>query len=145
MRREFFPSFFFLFSLVFILGEAIADQPSLPTVEFNAPMHFLAPGGKDVKISVGTYHVEPTESYLKLLPDVGAGSAIIVIEAMKGWHEKELTKAIVQAIPDAINPDIFHMAVLLPDGTGLEAVGSSSGIHARAAKMVFLKKLPRKS
>ena len=143
MQRYFFSSFLFLLLLAFMLGDAIADKPSLPTVEFSIPMHFLAPGGEDVKISVGTYHVEPTESWLKLLPTGESGAAIILIEAMQGRHEAELTEAIVQAKPDAINPDIFHMAVLLPDGTGLEAVGSASGIHARASKMVFLKRLTR--
>ena len=145
MQRYVFPSFLFLLSLVLMPGEAIADKPSLPTVEFTAPMHFLTPGGEDVKISIGTYHVEPTESWLKLLPEDKAGSATILIEAMQGRHEKKLIETIVQTEPDAINPDIFHMAVLLPDGTGLEAVGSSSGIHARASKMVFLKRLGRKS
>ena len=146
MRRHSICSLLFLFSLIALLGEAVADKlPKLPTVELTAPIHFLTPGGEDVLLPAGSYHIEPAEAWLKLLPSGGARSAMVLIEASQGRHEEQLSKAFVLAEPDETDADIFHLAVLLPDGTGLEAVGSTSGIRTRRAQLTFLQKRTRKS
>lgn len=129
--------------------EVSAEENATPVrsetvIELNREVHFLTPQGEDVTLPAGTYHVETAESWLKLVPKGKVRSAMILIEATQGSHEEELTKAIVRAEPDKIDSDILHLAVLLPDGTGLETVGSSSGIHARSSKRVFLKKLAQK-
>ena len=145
MRRYVMCSLLFLLSLITLLGEAMADKLNLPTVELTTPIHFLTPGGEDIVVPAGSYQVEPAESWLKLLPAGGARSAMVLIEAIQGRHDEELTEAIVLAEPDETNPDNFQLAVLLPDGTGLEAVGSSSGIRSRRARLTFLQRRTLKS
>ena len=146
MRRYSICSLLCLLSLISLLGEAIADKlPELPTVELTASIHFLTPGGEDVLVPAGTYHIEPAESWLKLLPAGGTRSAMVLIEANQGRHEELVTEAFVLAEPEEPDADIFHLAVLLPDGTGLEAVGSSSGIRSRKARLTFLQRRTLKS
>ena len=146
MRKDSICSLLVLFSLITLPGNAIADTlPELPTVELTSPIHFLTPGGEDVTVPVGTYHIEATDSWLKLLPAGGARSAMVLIEAIQGHHKESLTEAFVLAEPDETDADRFHLAVLRPDGTGLEAVGSTSGIRTRKARLTFLQRRPLKS
>ena len=45
--------------------------------------------------------------------------------------------------PEAENSDVFHLAMLLTDGTGLEAFGTGSGVRPRALNLAFLTKRSR--
>lgn len=134
----------FLGSLVLFFGSvtvAYADLPHPLTVDFPAPLHFLTPGGEDVVLPAGTYQVEAAESWLKLIPEGQTRFSAILVEASSGTHDELLIEPVVRAKADSEDPDTFHLAMLLADGTGLEAVGTQSGIRPRGWRSAFMSKL----
>ncbi|HQU28932.1 MAG TPA: hypothetical protein PKZ24_07210 [Nitrospirales bacterium] len=139
MRRKSFINC--LISILFIWAwgtQALAASTSAPTVELPAVIHFLTPAGEDIEVRPGVYQVEATESWLKLVPEGEARSAAVLLDATQGNHEETLTEPIVRATADTDNPDVFNLAMLLQDGTGLEAVGTVSGIRPRALNLAFV-------
>ncbi|MGE0475068.1 MAG: hypothetical protein AB7P17_15645, partial [Nitrospirales bacterium] len=108
------------------------------SVELPVGIHFLTPAGDDVKVGPGTYHVEAVESWLKLIPkDEGRASGVL-LEATIGTHEENASEPMVRLKNDSNGSDVFHLAMLLTDGTGLEAVGTASGIRPRAINLAIL-------
>ena len=141
MRRELFITCLFSI-LIMVVGPtlALAETTSTTTVQLSTAIHFLNPAGDDVEVGPGTYQVEPAESWLKIVPEGEEATAAVLIEASRGTHEEEITKQAVRLEPSATNLDVVHLALLLPDGTGLEAVGTRSGIRPRGLALSFLKK-----
>lgn len=89
----------------------------------------------------GTFRVEPSEGWIKLIPaDEGPASAILV-EATAGEHEESLTEFSVRLEFDTENPEVFHHAMLYPDGTGIEAKGAIRGIRPRGFQTMFRSKI----
>ena len=133
----------FLGPLVLFFGSVMvvhADLPHPLTVDFPAPLHFLTPGGEDVVLPAGMYQVEVAESWLKLIPDGQRRTEAMLVDAISGAHEETLTEVTVRLEGEPDNPDIFHLAMLQPDGSGLEAVGTTSGIRPRGWKSAFVGK-----
>ncbi len=128
--------------LVFGLG---TSSTFAGTIEFPAPLHFLTPGGEPVAIEPGSYQVEPTESWIKIIPEGEGPEAAVLVEATPGSHEEALSDPVVRLAPENNNPDEYHLALLLSDGLGLEATGTVSGIRPRGLSLTFLKKLTTKS
>ncbi|MEX2494292.1 MAG: hypothetical protein WD425_21340 [Nitrospirales bacterium] len=125
------------------VGMAHADLTTPLTVDFSAPIHFLTPGGEDVVLPAGMYQVEVAESWLQLIPDGERRIEAILVEATSGAHEELLTENAVRLEADSENPDIFHLAMLLSDGTGLEAIGTQSGIRPRGWRSAFVSKFSK--
>ncbi len=115
-----------------------ANPSSLPTLELTQPLHFLGVDGQDVLVTPGTYHVETTESWLKLLPEGESRSTSLLLEAKKGAHEEEVKEPIVRTFSDPDTPDVLHVALLMPNGEGMEAAGTASGIRPRGWKFAFV-------
>ena len=116
-----------------------------PTVHLDRQVHFFTPQGEDISLPSGNYHIEMAESWLKLLPEGEAPSSMILLEAIKGNHGEQLAETTVRVAPDESNPDIFYLAILLPDGTGLETSGSYSGIRTRRSRLAILKRSKSKT
>ena len=116
----------------------IAQESSLPTVEFPSSLHFLTPAGDDVEVRVGTYQVEAVESWLKLVPEGGNASEAVLLEASKGLHEENMTEPEVRTVSDPDHPEVLYLAFLMPDGNGMEAVGTVSGIRPRGLNLAFV-------
>jgi len=117
-----------------------ADLPAPLTVDFPAPIHFLTAGGEDGVLPAGRYQVEVAESWLKLIPDGQRRTEAMLVDATSGTHEELLKDITVLLKADTKNPDIFHLAMLQTNGTGLEAVGTQSGIRPRGLKFAFVHK-----
>ena len=118
-----------------------AAKDNIPTVEFPSVIHFLTSAGDDVAIGPGVYEVEAAESWLKLVPEGQERTEVMLLDAMPGTHEETLTESAVRFDGEPDNPDVFHLAMLLADGTGLEAVGTQSGIRPRGLNLAFVSKL----
>ena len=117
------------------------DQSALAaSVELPVRLHFLTPGGDDVTVGPGIYEVEGAEEWLTLIPHGESRSAAVLIEADSGTHEETVTESSVRLEKDVKNEDIWHLAMLLQDGTGLEAVGTKSGIRPRGLYFSYVKK-----
>lgn len=132
-----------LFSIFFLLNggtQVLAETAPAITVELPFVIHFLTPAGDDVEVGPGRYEVEVAESWLKLVPEAEGPASAVLLEATSGTHEENVTETTVRLEGDPDNSDVFHLAMLLQDGTGLEAVGTASGIFPRGLQMVYLNK-----
>ena len=136
--NSFITSLFFTLIVVVGFTQILAANASTTTVELPTAIHFLTPAGDAIEVGPGIYKVETAESWLKLIPKGQARSAAILVEASPGTHDQSLTEPVVRAEVDRENPDVFHLAMLQPDGNGLEAIGTKSGIWSRAAQFFFL-------
>jgi len=144
MRRE--PFIKILFSiLIMVVGPtlALAATASTSTVELPTAIHFLTPAGDDIKVGPGIYEVEAAESWLKLVPEGQGRTEAVLLEATPGIHEGKLEQLTIRLEEAPDNPDVFHLAMLLADGTGLEAIGTKSGIRTRGLNLTFVRKSRR--
>lgn len=123
----------------------IATPAFADTVEFPSSLYFLTPGGEAVTIGPGTYQVVPAESWLKLIPDGKGPELAVLVEATLGTHEESVPNSVLRLERDQKDEDMFHLAMLLPDGKGFEAVGTVSGIRPRGISLTYLKKLTPQS
>ena len=144
MRRFPLISLHFMF-LIFWFCAGLALGSTQPSVEIPNSIHFLTPSGDDVEIPPGTYQVEAVESWLKLIPEGGESTEATLLEGTLGNHEENLTRPSSRLTQDPENSDVYHLAVLLEDGTGVEAVGTISGIYARSTRLSFLQRRTRRS
>ena len=128
--------------LIMVVGliQLMAGTPLAKMVELPAVIHFLTPSGEDVEVGPGAYEVEMAESWLKLVPTGQAGTEAVLLEATSGTHQETLEKPVLRLEEESDNPDAFHLAMLLPDGTGLEAIGTMSGIRPRGMYLSYLKR-----
>ena len=145
MRPNLFITYLFpIFIMVVWPTLALAANASTTTVEFPAAIHFLTPAGDDVEMGTGIYEVEVTESWLKLVPEGQGKTEAVLLEATPGTHEEKVEQLTIRLEESPDNPDVFHLAMLLADGTGLEAIGTKSGIRPRGLNLTFVRK-PRRS
>ena len=113
-----------------------ADETS--TVTLDRAVYFTAPDGGDVQIASGDYRIEPAgESQLRLV--MTSGGQPIQIAAYKTSHDETLVAPIAMAILEEGQDDPIHLVLILPDHRALDAIGSYSGIHSRAATVSALK------
>lgn len=129
---------------LFLVTETTASFAEVMTskkVELPFAIHFLTPGGEDVVVGPGSYDLEVADSWLKLVP-VGEGRmSAILLEGTPGTHEEILGESAARAVSDTLDPNVFHVALLHPGGTGLEAIGTKSGIRPRGFNFKFLTKM----
>ncbi len=130
--------FILFFALIGPVSPGLAASTNLPSIELTNTLHFLTSAGESVEVPPGSYYVDRADSWLKLFPEGQDRSAVILLDAKSGNHEESLTDASVRVKPNAENSDVFHLALLHVDGSGLEAVGSSSGVFPRDSRFAFL-------
>jgi hypothetical protein len=103
-------------------ASAQPDVPAKPNVVLNTAVHFTGLDGRDISVGPGQYFVDQSgASALRLTPVSGGRS--LVIQAQSSRHEQyELFSAIALTRPGKKGE--VHVALLLPGGQRLEAVGS---------------------
>lgn len=143
MRHNAIISSLVCFLLIALVGNGLSATPTLPIVEISTPIHFLTPAGEDIEVLAGSYQVEAAESWLKLVPEGKERSAAILLEGTTGNHEEKLNEPVVRLKEDSENSDVFHLAVLLSDGTGIEAIGTASGVYTRSTRTSFIRRPSR--
>ena len=122
-------------------GTTFADTP----VTLEQPVHFTTAEGSDVVLEAGDYGVEPTEEWIRIIPSGGNPVDTLLLEAQAGTHEESL-KAPLALSATGEQPDTHHLALLLPDGKRLEAIGSYSGIRSRGRlSLLTIQRLKRLS
>ena len=144
MNRILCISFFFLVGL--LLPSALLADSSVSlssTVTFEKAIHFLTPGGEAVVIGPGTYDVEAADVWLRLVPGERRDAQLIEAEAM--IHEEEVPSPSVRVVPNK-EIDQYVVRLLLPNGTGMEAIGSysDSGFRSRGIKSRGVKRISPK-
>ena len=116
-------------TILFILM-ATGRTFAAPVVSLEEPVHFTDAEGGDVVLDAQSYTVEAAEDWLRVTPLDGQAVDALILEAQVATHEETLTE------PNALSAkgetaDTYHLALLLPDGKRLEAVGTYSGIRSR--------------
>ena len=109
-------------SLTFATEEIVGT-----TITLEQAGHFLSTDGSDVFIQPGTYVIEAAEEWLRVIP--GERREAWLLEAIRTKHEESLDVPI--AFSTTGENDQHHMVLLLPGGTGLESIGSISGVRSR--------------
>ena len=112
------------------------------TVTLDQPVHFTTAEGSDVVLDAGNYDVTATDEWLRITPSEGKAVDALLLEAQVAKHEETL-KAPLGVSAQGESPDTHHLALLLPDGTRLEAVGSYSGIRSRGLSLLTIRRLQR--
>ncbi len=126
MRHVFIQSFIVLSFLAITSSIFAMEESSGTTITLENTAHFLAADGSDVFIQPGTYLVEAAEEWLRLVP--GERRNALLIEAMQSQHHENLKDA--KAFVRSGEADEHRIVLLLPGGTGLEAIGSVSRVRS---------------
>ena len=128
-----------LVSLAFLLLPPLLTWADT-TITLDEPVHFTSAEGSDVVLKSGVYTVDQAETWLRVTPSGSQTVDAILLEAHSAKHEETLTEP--QAISvEGDSPDAHHLALLLPDGKRLEAVGSYSGIRSRGLSLLTMRRL----
>ncbi|MBI5854845.1 MAG: Ig-like domain-containing protein [Nitrospirae bacterium] len=110
---------------------AWADTEPPTIIMLAQPLHFQASDGSDVVAEAGEYEVKPlVGSRLQLR---ATGKESVFVQAVVTQHEEAIEAATGLVVIDEQNPDLVHVVLLQPEGRGLDAVGSLSGVQIRGA------------
>jgi hypothetical protein len=110
------------------------------TITLDQPVHFTTAEGSDVVLDAGDYEMDAADEWLRVMPSEGQAVDALLLEAQVARHEEAL-KAPLGVSAQGESPDTHHLALLLPDGKRLEAVGSYSGIRSRGFSLLTLQRL----
>lgn len=121
-----------LFGLACVLAigacASVGERPTYNRIAFNQNVHFSAPDGSDVVAAPGAYDVEAVgASALDLAPT--AKTPRLRVQAVAANYDLEVSSPVALALPG--EEDAHHVVLLLPDGSGLDAVGFLSGVRGR--------------
>jgi hypothetical protein len=128
---------------------AEAEQPSGQiqdqTVSLTQAVHFTDAEGQDVVVGPGSYRVEAEGTNRIRLVPVETGESV-VIEATSLTHQQTVERPVPVAVPDPQQPDVLYLALYLPDGQGVGAIGTYSGVKPRGVSnmntVLFMKIAP---
>ena len=102
------------------------------TVTLDHPLHFLAKDGSDAVVAPGYYQVEAVDkTHVRLVPTEGTGP--VVIQATEITHKEELQASLALSTPE--DADRHHVVLLMPNGLGMDAMGSANGVQPRALRL----------
>jgi len=135
MKLVFIPHWFLIFFFFLVLSHVPLPVSVATTVTFDEEVHFLAPGGEDVRVSAGDYEVEPVEGGLRLIPESTQDSVLINAE-VDSHQEEDVAKPTALSVPTG--EDLHYLVLLLPDGQRLLSVGSYSGVRARSVNTPYV-------
>ena len=108
-------------------AEAQADSIH-PRVTFDQSVHFISTEGEPLVLPSGTYLVEKEDAEsLRMIADPEMDSVLVQAKAIT--HEEPIQHPTVLSVREG--EDGHHLVLLLPEGQGVEAVGSYSGITSR--------------
>ncbi|MDH5426572.1 MAG: hypothetical protein OEZ57_01245 [Nitrospirota bacterium] len=117
-------------AVLYLVALAVPSAFADTTVTLEQPVHFTNAEGSDVVLPAGDYAVEPAEAWLRVTPSGRQTVDAALLEAQSATHEESLTTPMALSA-EGEQPNTHHLALLLPDGKRLEAIGSYSGIRSR--------------
>ena len=106
----------------------LAQAEQLDTVSLDRPIHFTAPDTTDAVAQPETYLVmSEGRDRIKLVSQKNKHA--VVVQALITGHTEDIAEPIALFVQD---DDKFpHIVLLLPGGTGLEAIGSYDIVRTR--------------
>lgn len=130
------PSRFFSYTAGIVLS-GIIGCAGLPhssgssTIILPQSMYFTTPEGAAQEVPPGSYLVTK-QNHAALVLTQPAGKPQRILAATPFSHKESLASELAIALPPEGTDDHYHVVLLFPDGSGLDAAGSSSGIASRA-------------
>lgn len=113
-------------------------ETTVSTVTLDQAVFFTAPDGNDVVAEAGTYTVHPGgDSHLRLIAKENSASLEILATAMS--HDQVMDVPIVLTLGEEGQEKALHVILLLPGGSGWDAVGYSTTIRGRGTVSIPLK------
>ena len=106
-----------------------------PVIELEQEVHFLNPDGEDIAVPPGTYTIETEHTTLQLIPDNEETTPPTTIRAEATTHNESLDSAL--PVSAKVDTDQHALALLLPNGKAMQAIGSYSGVRTRGLKLKF--------
>jgi hypothetical protein len=97
------------------------------SITIGQPVHFLGVDGSDALIAPATYSVEAADTWLRLVP--GERRDAILLEAEGVVHQETINEPVASLT--SVDEDTQEIMLFLPDGTGLKALGTYSGVMSR--------------
>jgi len=119
-----------------VLGDSsmleVLQEEVLDTITLDRAIHFTTPQATDVIAQAGIYRIKVAEpSTMKFM---GVKQNITtVVDALKISHQTDITEPVALYVKD--DEQFPHVVLLLPGGTGFEAVGSYDAIRARGLRL----------
>ena len=99
-------------------------------IELTQALHFSSPDGGDVVVPAGAYRLEQAGgSQMRFVPTGDAPRTVVGAEAQPS--DLDVSAPIALAIRSEQQPDAYHLVLLLPGRTALDAIGSVSGVRPR--------------
>jgi len=106
-------------------------------ITIDRAIHFFNNEDTEVIVPPGRYAIHADQSKGVLVLQATNREKSIQLEAHSISHEEPVPTATPLSFSE--EEDEHRLLLLQPDGTGLEAVGSYSGIHSRAARRITSK------
>ena len=130
----------FCFSSLSFAVEIETDESAVQVdfhslIELEQEVHFLTPAGEDIVVPPGPYTIEAEQTTLQLILDNEETTQPITIQTDTTTHEKLLNAARPVSVP--LDTDQHVIALLLPNGKAIQAIGSYSGVRTRRPKLKF--------
>jgi len=115
--------------------EEVPASDTSTVIQLSQPVIFTRSDGGMGAVDAGIYNVQRvSERELLLVPD-RRGDTAVRIRAQSIDHEQALLGP--EAISETLDEGEHHVLLLLPDGTGLGATGSHSGVITRGVEQTL--------
>ncbi|MGD9850889.1 MAG: hypothetical protein AB7T38_06465 [Nitrospirales bacterium] len=102
------------------------------SITFEKSIHVTTAEGSDVVLEAGSYLVEPTEEWLRVIPNGGKTVDALLLETHVGHHDETLDTTLALSA-EGESAGSWHVILLLPTGEKYESVGTISGIRSRGS------------
>jgi hypothetical protein len=106
----------------------VLNEEALDEISLNRTIFFTTPEGTDAIAPAGFYRVVGVDPARLRLISANGGDALL-IQALVMHHQEKFVESVALSIP--AEEDTHHVVLLLPNGQGLDAVGSYSAVRPR--------------
>lgn len=135
----------FVGGLLLASNVSAAINTNSPSLTLEEHIYFQTPSGEPTLVQRGSYDVQTAvfehpgdsdrkleEAWIRLTPEGGKNTDVILIQAKVASHEDHVTQSEAYLLPTPDNSNGMQSLMLwTPEGRAFEAVGSKTGIFTR--------------
>ena len=135
----------FVGGLLLTTNVSASINTNSPSLQLEENIYFQTPSGEPTLVQSGNYDVQTAvfnhpgdpeqqleEAWIRLRPEGGSNTDVILIQAKVASHEDHVTQSEAYLMPTPDNSQGMQSLMLwTPDGRAYEAVGSKTGIFTR--------------
>jgi hypothetical protein len=114
---------------------AVTEAEEFDSITLGQTLYFLAPDGRYVVAAPGQYLVREQEgTQLLLIPSQGRQA--LIVHAHATAHQENLRESVALSVADQQGE--IHVVLVMPGGSGLEAIGAPTPMQLRGAPLRVL-------